>query len=198
MKSWSVRRDRSKLRGGGGRDWHRGPDRNTDGLRTGLLSFRDRFRNKGVSFCEFVPVVARCPMTMQDPINMYKRERHDTSASVNADLYDSEGRKRRPPPVHYRCTTTRWRLESEQWQIFDCWILRSIKREFRLGYCYQQTFSRLMMLRCLISLLTVNSQRRNIICVNSWITSKRDSISEEVDGWFERYTKNECATIVNI
>ena len=29
-------------------------------------------------------------MTMQDPINMYKRERHDTSSSVNANLYVSK------------------------------------------------------------------------------------------------------------
>lgn len=53
---------------------------------------RDRSPNKGASFSELQvqSVVARCPMTMQKPINMYKREGHDTSSSVNANLYVSK------------------------------------------------------------------------------------------------------------
>lgn len=140
MKSRSVRRGRSKLRRRGRRDWHRGPivthTRRSD---VGSSRFAIDFVIKAWAFasCKFVPVVGRCPMTMQDPINMYKRERHDTSASVNADLYDSEGRRRRSPPgalsMHHHSTVIgKWTMTNIR--LVDFTI---DKKGTSTGYCYQ-------------------------------------------------------------
>lgn len=111
MKSrWSTER-RVEIRRE--RDWHRGPI--LDRASNGPFSFSDRFRNKGVSFSELQvqPVVARCPMTMQDPINMYKRQRHDTWSSVNADLYVRKVEE--TTSAHYRCIAGDWKANNDKY-----------------------------------------------------------------------------------
>lgn len=96
------------------------PIRSIDFASDGLFSRRSPidFVIKAWAFasCKFTPIVAQCPMTMQDPINMYKRERHDTSSSVNANLYVSKvedtGTVR-----HYRCTIVDWKANNDKYSI---------------------------------------------------------------------------------
>ena len=107
------------------RDWHRGRSVASTSLQT-ASSPADRFRNKGVSFCELQ--VHPDSSAMSDdyagsPINMYKRERHDTSSSVNANLYVSK--------VEDTRTMHNGWLERERRQIFDRWIaIDKRKRHF--------------------------------------------------------------------
>lgn len=65
---------------------------------------------------------------MQDPINMYKRERHDTSSSVNANLYVSKVEDR---TMHYRCTTVDWKGNKDKYSIDWLQLIRGKDVSFR-------------------------------------------------------------------
>lgn len=68
------------------------------------------------------------------PINMYKRERHDTSSSVNANLYVSKVEDTRA--MHYRCTIVDWKGNNDK--IFDRSIaIDKRKRYFSFSFLFE-------------------------------------------------------------
>lgn len=112
-------------------DWHRGRSVASTSLQT-ASSPADRFRNKGVSFCELQ--VHPDSSAMSDdyagsPINMYKRERHDTSSSVNANLYVSKVEDTRT--MHYRCTIVDWKGNDDKYSIDGLQLIKEKDISFR-------------------------------------------------------------------
>lgn len=82
-----------------------------------LFSYRDRFCNKGASFCELQvqPVVAR--WLCRTPLICIKRKRHDTWSSVNANLYVSKVEEKT-----YRCNGD-WKVNNDKYNIFSFFAL---------------------------------------------------------------------------